>query len=114
MCEARAHGLTGGREFWSVYDSSASGDLYVAGANAEGVLLTDGESKPKLRRWDTIDFAVLVGFLDAMRSGNSAEESLWLGYLCRLWGDDRADQYFEFALMGDDSTKAEVKALKGN
>ena len=116
MCEARAHALTGGKEFWSVYDYSASGDLYVAGANAEGVLVKSEETKAKLRSWNTIDFAVLVGFLDAMRSGKSAEETLWLGYFCLLVGDDRAEQYFEFALLGDDSRamKDEVKALRGN
>ena len=94
----------------------AGGDLYVAGANAQGVLLTDGESKPKLRMWNTIDFAVLIGFLDAMRSGKSAHESLSLGYFCLLVGDDRAEQYFEFALLGDDSRamKDEVKALRGH
>ena len=51
-----------------------------------------------------------------MRGGKSAQESLSLGYFCLLVGDDRAEQYFEFALMADGSREmnAEVKALKGN
>ena len=51
---------------------------------------------------------------DALRNAKSATETLWVAYLCKLLGDDRASQYYEFALLLDsgEAMRAEVAALR--
>jgi len=114
MAEARAETLTGSKAQWSSYDLMASGDLLVMGANAQGIEIKDEASgDTRTMTWPSVDSAVLISFLDAVRNERSAEESLWLGYLCTLVADDRGERYYEFAMVLDASAEMrnEIAAL---
>jgi len=117
MVAARAHTLSAGKERWSRYESGASEDLVIAGADPQGVLLVDSAvegAEPTLRPWSSLPPRTIIRLLDAIRSEQSPRESLCLGYYCRLVGHDLADTYLENALQLDKSAsmRAEVEALR--
>ena len=115
MVEGRAQALPADRAQWVNYDVMASGDLVVIGAAARGIEIRDESiSANETRSWERIGSRMMIDFIEGLRNKSSGYEALWMGYLCRLWGDDRASRYFEFAKMLDKSPemKGEVAALE--
>ena len=99
---ARAGALPEEKVVWNNYDAAASIDLVVTGANEVGVQVFDEqEEQAKTLKWGDIPVPVRISFLEALRNQGSAEETVWLGYYCKLVGDERASQYFDFARMLD-------------
>lgn len=115
MAQSRAPSLGGGRERWVAYDLSAPGELIIVSADEQGIRLRNTDSHvEEVRAWSQIHPALLVTFFDALRNESSANEAIWLGYYCRLQGNDLADTYFDRALLLDGSAevKNEVAALR--
>lgn len=117
MAAARAHTLSAGKERWARYESGASEDLVVTGADAQGVSLVDASvegAEPTLRPWANLPTRTIIRLLDAIRNEQSPRENLCLGYYCLLVGHDLAETYLENALQLDRSAsmRAEVEALR--
>lgn len=112
---ARAEALSGSAARWSEYDIMADGALVIASAGPNGIVLEHEDTKVKeTRSWDDISFDLKIGFMDALRNPRSASETMWLGYYCQIHGDSRSEQYYDYALMLDDSpaTRKSVRVLK--
>lgn len=116
IVEARAPSLDGRNREWLTYDSGAEPDELVVKATAEGVVLQpEGSAVTRTVPWSAIAPGVRIAFIEAMRNPKSARETMWLGYYCQLLGDPRAEQYYAYAVMNDDSptTRKAIAALKG-
>jgi hypothetical protein len=110
----RAAMLGGGDRDWTRYDFAGE-PLEIVEAGPEALILKDIDSGEQRRvSWASLKPAVVINLFDALRNAKSATETLWVAYLCKLLGDDRAGQYFEFALLLDsgEAVRAEVQALR--
>ena len=84
---SRAGGLPENKIVWNRYDRVANPDLIVQGADQKGVQLYDEVAEQKKTiPWREIAPTIRLSFLEALRNGNSAEETALLGYYARLLG----------------------------
>jgi serine/threonine protein kinase len=116
IVEARAPSLQGQKREWFTYDFDAKPDELVVKVSSEGVeLQTEGSASGRTVAWSAIDPAVRIAFIEAMRNPKSGRETMWLGYYCQLVGDPRAEQYYTYAEMNDNSPamRKAIAALKG-
>ncbi len=117
ILRGRASTLSGGKEYWSKYDSNASPDQVVDDADEKGIRVRDTAiNREDVYPWAGLAPKVVIRFLDALRSARSGTECLWVAYYCQLLADPVADVYFDQAILLDSSAEmaAEVRALRGS
>jgi serine/threonine-protein kinase len=110
----RASTLAGGSREWTRYDLTGE-PLEIVEAGPEALVLKDIDTgEPRRVQWAALRPQVVVNLFDALRNAKSAAETLWVAYLCQLLGDNRAGQYFEYALLLDsgESMRTQVQALR--
>ena len=116
LIASRTEGLSLEKARWINLDMTASSDLFVAAADAKGITLKDESTGlDEVRSWAQIGPRLTVDFIEELRNKSSAWEALWMGHLCQLFEDARAERYFDFALMLDSTPemKLAVKEIRG-